>query len=163
MDKRGIERSLSLEPWQKVFFTTFKYSEPYKVAHPEQTLSFEELKKQKILLVTGIASPEQMEYDLDKLGIKFDALHFSDHHNFTKAEIEQIKSSAKDKMILMTEKDAARIEGLFGEDMEKIYALPVEVEFMGDKDDQDFNQIIKSYVSKNSRNSILFKKHNHGR
>ena len=57
----------------------------------------------------------------------------------------------------MTEKDAARIEGTFGEESSSVYVLPVEVEFLGDKDDIDFNKIIKSYVSKNSRNSILSK------
>ena len=163
MDKRGIERSLNLESWQQLFFTTFTYGNPYKVANSSESITLEELKSKDILLVTGIASPEQMEYDLTRLGIKFESLHFADHHNFTSADIKQIKDRSRDKLILMTEKDAARIEGLFGEDTERVYALPVQVEFMGDKDDIDFNQIIKSYVSKNSRNSILSKKQNHGR
>jgi len=157
MEKHGIERSLDLESWQQVFFTTFVYGDPYKVDNPIETISLEDLKSKDILLVTGIASPEQMEYDITKLGIKFDALHFPDHHNFTPADISQIKARSKDKIILMTEKDAARIEGLFGEDSSKVYALPIQVEFLGDKGDIDFNKIIKSYVSKNSRNSILSK------
>ncbi|MCR5313711.1 MAG: tetraacyldisaccharide 4'-kinase [Bacteroidaceae bacterium] len=157
MDKRGIERSLCLETWQRLFFTTFKYGEPYKVTDKAETISFEELKSQDILLVSGIASPEQLEYDLKKFDLKFTSLHFPDHHNFTSSDIKQIKEKAKDKIILMTEKDAARTDGLFGDDINKIYAIPVEVEFMGEKEGKDFNQIITSYISKNSRNSILLK------
>ncbi|MBQ7157144.1 MAG: tetraacyldisaccharide 4'-kinase [Bacteroidaceae bacterium] len=158
MDKRGIERSLCLETWQRLFFTTYRYDEAYKVTDKSVTLSFDELKNKEIVLVSGIASPEQLEYDLKKQGINFTSIHYSDHHNFTSADIKLIRQKAEGKIILMTEKDAARTDGLFGEDIEKIYALPIEVEFMGDKEDVEFNNIIKSYISKNSRNSILLKK-----
>lgn len=158
MEQHGIASSLDLENWQQIFFTTFVYGDPYKVEDPSQTITLDDLKSKDILLVTGIASPEQMEYDLSKLGIKFDSIHFPDHHNFTTEDIAQIKRQSKDKIIMMTEKDAARIEGLFGEDSARIYALPIQVEFLGNKGDIDFNKIIKSYVSKNSRNSILSKK-----
>lgn len=160
MEQHGIASSLDLESWQQIFFTTFVYGDPYKVEDPSQTITLDDLKSKDILLVTGIASPEQMEYDLSKLGIKFDSIHFPDHHNFTTEDIAQIKRQSKDKIIMMTEKDAARIEGLFGEDSTRIYALPIQVEFLGNKGDIDFNKIIKSYVSKNSRNSILSKNRN---
>lgn len=157
MEMHGISRSLDLESWQQIFFTTFVYGNPYRMDDNTQTITLDELAQKDILLVTGIASPEQMEYDLKKLGIKFESMHFPDHHDFTAEEKSRIKERSRDKIILMTEKDAARIEGTFGEESSRVYVLPVEVEFLGDKDDIDFNKIIKSYVSKNSRNSILSK------
>ena len=163
MDKRGIERSLCLEKWQRLFFTTYRYGNPYKITDSSQTLNIEDLKGKKVTLVSGIASPEQLEYDLNKYELSFTPIHFPDHHNFTAGDIKNIKEKSKDGIILMTEKDAARAEGAFGEDADRIYVIPIEVEFMGENQDKEFNQIIKSYISKNSRNSILLKKQNNGR
>ena len=64
------------------------------------------------------------------------------------------------KLIVTTEKDKARlidIDKLSDEVKENIYALPIKVSFMLDKE-ESFNQKIISYVRKNSRNSILAKR-----
>lgn len=140
MDKRGIERSLDLQNWQKVFFTTYKYPE-------KEELDFGE----NPLLVTGIASPQQMEYDLRKILPDFELMSFPDHHVFTQKDIEAIKQKAGGRTIITTEKDATRLHGL------DTKVIPIEVVFMGDGKQEEFDQIILSYVRKNSRNSILAK------
>jgi len=136
MDRRGIERTLDLESWQKVFFTTYRYPE-----------TMEEVGENP-LLVTGIASPEQMAYDLKKRIPKLELMSFPDHHHFTQRDIENIRHRAAGRTILTTEKDATRIHGL-----ENIKVIPIEIEFLDNKK-KDFDHLIKNYVKKSSRNYV---------
>ena len=129
MDRKGIERSIGLENWQKIFFTTYKY--------PDQMENIGE----NPLLVTGIASPQQMVYDLKKIVPKFEVMSFPDHHNFTEQDIDTIRTRAAGRTILTTEKDATRLHGL-----DNMKVIPIEVEFIEGK--EDFDQTIKNYVNK---------------
>ena len=139
MEQRSIKQSLGLERWQEIFFTTYRY--------PEKIEGISE----NPLLVTGIASPEQMKQDLKNIIPAFDTMSFPDHHNFTEQDIEAIRKRAGGRTILTTEKDATRLYGL-----DNIRIIPIEVEFLNGKG-KEFNHIIKTYVQKNSRNSILNK------
>ena len=123
------------------------------------------------MLLTGIASPEQMEFDLQK-HFKFTSVHFSDHHEFQQKDIEllqrtvkSVKAEGKQTIVITTEKDAARLLPLGKVYNEftllnyqfPLYVLPVEVDFM-DNGAEIFNQFILGYVQKNSRNSTLLRK-----
>ncbi|MBQ6965658.1 MAG: tetraacyldisaccharide 4'-kinase [Bacteroidaceae bacterium] len=130
MDCRGIERSLDLQNWQKLFFTTYKYPSSFGNIGDNP------------LLVTGIASPRQMVYDLQKIIPKFEVMSFPDHHNFTEKDIQTISERAAKRTILTTEKDATRLHGL-----KRLKVIPIEVEFLDGRQDE-FDQIIKSYVNK---------------
>lgn len=165
MDKRGIERSLELENWQNLFFSTFKYGNlrPLFPGKDNENggVSIEELKTfdKEILLVSGIASPRQLEYDLSKLTTKFDSYRFADHHQFTKNDIRNIEEKYRSGIIITTEKDASRLSALgqnaFSKEIANvIYVLPIEVEYLSDTG-KHFDKIIKSYVTKESRNSTL--------
>ena len=137
MERRGIERNLDLESWQKVFFTAYKYPETIGDIGDNP------------LLVTGIASPAQMVYDLQKFIPQFEVMSFPDHHHFTEKDLADIRNRANGRTILTTEKDATRLH-----DVENLHVLPIEVEFIDGKQ-EEFDQTITSYVKKNSRNSIL--------
>ena len=128
MDRKGIKRSLNLENWQKIFFTTYKY--------PEQMEGLGE----NPLLVTGIASPQQMVYDLQKIVPTFELMSFPDHHNFTEQDINAIRTRAAGRTILTTEKDATRLHGL-----DNMKVIPIEVEFIEGK--EKFDKMIKNYVN----------------
>lgn len=136
MECRGIERSLNLEHWQKVFFTTYQYPDQMDDLGPNP------------LLVTGIASPQQMVYDLRKILPLFELMSFPDHHNFTDHDIEQIRQRAAGRTIITTEKDATRLRGL-----DNVRVIPIEVEFLHGAGPK-FDQLIKNYVARHSRNSI---------
>ena len=180
MEERGIARSLDLQPWQQLFFTTFRYGslvsyDQYthsKNAAVAPEIPLESLNGQdyNVILLTGIASPEQMEYDLKK-HCSFTPVHFPDHHAFTandiktvKYAVEQNKSENKRTIIVTTEKDAARLTDYFRYSSSDehtiggapIYILPIEVSFMDSKE-ETFNKFILNYVLKNSRNSTLLK------
>ena len=131
MEKTGIGRSIGLENWQKIFFTTYKY--------PDQIEDIDE----NPLLVTGIASPQQMVYDLKKIVPQFEVMSFPDHHNYTETDIENIRQLAKGRTILTTEKDATRLHGL-----DNMKVIPIEVEFIDGKR-EEFDQIINQYIQKN--------------
>ena len=129
MDRKGIKRSFNLENWQKIFFTTYKY--------PDQMEGLGE----NPLLVTGIASPQQMVYDLQKIVPKFELMSFPDHHNFTEQDIDAIRTRAAGRTILTTEKDATRLHGL-----DNVKVILIEVEFIEGK--EKFDKMIKNYVNK---------------
>lgn len=168
MDKRGIERSLEIENWQNIFFSTFQYGTLCPLFHTKKSaiegMTMERLKdfEKGILLVSGIASPQQLEYDLSKYTTHFESYRFADHHQFTKKDIKNIESRYKGGIIITTEKDATRLrelgESAFTPEIaEAIYVLPIRVEFMADTAER-FDSIIMSYVLKNSRNSTLSRK-----
>jgi tetraacyldisaccharide 4'-kinase len=127
-DRRGIERALHIENWQQIYFTAYKY--------PEQIEGIGE----NPLLVTGIASPQQMAYDLQMIVPKFEVMSFPDHHNFTEADIESIRQRANGRTILTTEKDATRLHGL-----ENMKVIPIEVEFVDGKK-SEFDEMVKTFV-----------------
>ena len=168
MEQRGIERSLALFPWQRLYFTYFKYGSLYPLFDKtKENLPLDSLRggNKKALLLTGIASPEQLEYDINKY-VDFESMHFGDHHSFTSEDLRKIEGAfndlhGNDKMIITTEKDAARLVDCdINEDVAKhIYVLPIEVEFMNGKAD-DFNKTIMDYVRKNSRNCSVLKRKN---
>ena len=130
IERKGIERSLNIENWQKIFFSTYTYPDNMKGIGSNP------------LLVTGIASPEQMIYDLQKIVPEFDVMSFPDHHHFTENDINNIRTRAAGRTILTTEKDSTRLHGL-----ENVKVIPIEVEFIDGK--EEFDNIIRNYVNTN--------------
>ncbi len=165
MEYRVITKAMDLYPYQQIFFTTLDYGELTPIFQKKKpSVSLGKLKDHNVLLLTGIASPRQMEEDLTPLVSKLSMLSFPDHHAFSQKDIEQISSEFEKlpspKCIITTEKDAARIiglEGLSKETQENMYILPVRIKFMLNQEEK-FNENIIGYVRKNSRNSILVKR-----
>lgn len=163
MDFRVLIRAMSLRPYQKLYFTTLKYGN-LKPLYCGDEIKLENLtKKHNVLLLTGIASPDQMIVDLKPYTENILPMTFRDHHQFTAKDIrrlnEQFAEMQEPKLIITTEKDATRLfgmEGLSEEVRHNIFTLPIEVHFMLDQE-ENFNQKIIDYVHKNSRNSTLTK------
>ena len=161
MEFRVITKAMNLYPYQQLYFSTLEYDQPCGV-FTHQVYS-EKLSGKNILLLTGIASPEQLLHDLQEYDSQITPLTFSDHHDFTHKDIEAINAAyaqmPEPKLILTTEKDATRlqvVDGLSDEVKHHLYALPLRISIMQDQQ-EEFNQKIKGYVHKNSRNSILVK------
>ena len=164
MEFRVITKAMALYPYQHLYFTTLKYGKLRHLYEYGKERSLSEIdSKEHILLLTGIASPQQLYEDLTPYTSQILPLFFPDHHRFGKKDIQQINERFEElpspKSIITTEKDATRIlscDGLSDEVRAHIYALPVEIEFMLDQK-ESFNENIIGYVRKNSRNSILVK------
>ncbi len=163
MEYRVIIKAMNLYPYQQLYFTTLEYDNLRPMFCGEERPLKSISKKENILLLTGIASPKQMIYDLKECSPNITPMTFPDHHQFTKKDIERINDAfaamQSPKIIITTEKDNARLfgmEGLSDEVRHNIYILPVKIKFMPGQE-KEFNNKIIGYVQKNSKNSILAK------
>lgn len=163
MEFRVLTKAMDLYPFQKLYFTSIDYDTP-KGVFEEKQIELDKLQDYHVLLLTGIASPKQMEHDLKPMTKDITNLSFGDHHSFKGKDIDRIndafESMPEPGIIITTEKDAVRLretEGLYEKVKSNMYELPIKVSFMLDQQD-NFNEKIISYVRKNSRNSILAKR-----
>ena len=163
MEFRVLTKAMDLYPFQKLYFTCIDYDTP-KGVFEEKQIELDKLQDYHVLLLTGIASPKQMEHDLKPMTKDITNLSFGDHHSFKGKDIDRIndafESMPEPRIIITTEKDAVRLretEGLYEKVKSNMYELPIKVSFMLDQQD-NFNEKIISYVRKNSRNSILAKR-----
>ena len=164
IDYRVLTKAMKLYAYQSLFFTSLHYGAPYLLFGGDET-RVPKKQDSDVLLLTGIASPEQMIDDVQPNVKSLKPLTFPDHHAFSPRDIEKINNAfaampQESRVILTTEKDAARLRNVSGlsEDVkQRLLVLPVEVKFMLDGE-EIFNDKIKSYVRKNSRNSILVKR-----
>lgn len=161
MDYRVVQQSLGLRPYQGLYFSTFKYGDLQGLfngkTRPLSSIEAEE----HILLLTGIASPEQMMIDMRRYTRHITPLSFPDHHFFTEQNAQQIEDALKQlsppRFIITTEKDASRLRqcpGLSEIVKQSLYVLPIEVEIMRNEQ-YKFNEKIIGYVRKDSRNSSM--------
>ena len=174
MEFRVITKAMSLYPYQQLFFSTHEFEAlrpvfSKKPKHLKKTeapehMELSALADKNVLLLTGIASPEQMLIDLKTYAKEVTPLAFSDHHNFKEKDVNRINEAfsalPSPKLIITTEKDETRlkeVEGLSDEVKKNLYALPIKIQILLDQENT-FNQNIINYVRKNSRNSILAKK-----
>ena len=163
MEFRVLTKAMDLYPFQKLYFTSIDYDTP-KGVFEEKQIELDKLQDYHVLLLTGIASPKQMEHDLKPMTKDITNLSFGDHHSFKGKDIDRIndafESMPEPRIIITTEKDAVRLretEGLYEKVKSNMYELPIKVSFMLDQQN-NFNEKIISYVRKNSRNSILAKR-----
>lgn len=137
-----------LVTYQKpVFFTTISYSKKLKGINE---ILVQELPNYQILLVTGIANPTPLLKFLERNNCTFQHLNFSDHHQFSLKEMQQIQlkfdniQSTK-KIILTTEKDYVRLNS----SLQNCYYIEIETVFFGSQkkyfDDLIFLHIQKFY------------------
>lgn len=168
IDFNIISKRLQLYPYQHLYFSSLQYGglEP---VFPESGAGKRELhslhKDETVLLVTGIASPDVMNEEIQKYTKKVQLLTFSDHHNFKQKDIKLIteqfnKIASEKKVIITTEKDATRLANhpAMGNELKKyIYALPIETRILQQREDS-FKKNIIDYVRKNKRNSNISKK-----
>ena len=168
MEFRVLTKQMNLYPYQQLFFTTLDYGQLKRIFPNNQNNlgipnSLEELSNYHVLLLTGIASPKQIYYDVKPHAKDVRTLAYGDHHVFKQKDIHHINetfaSMPSPKVIITTEKDMVRLEtteGLSDEVRNNLYVLPVRIRFMLEGE-ATFNENIIGYVRKNSRNSILAK------
>lgn len=162
IDRRILVKELNLFPYQTLFFTFFKYKALVNVFNRKRIpiTEFEE-KKQKILLVTGIAKTKYLIDYLNKYCEVVDHLEFGDHHYYKENEVNDIitsfqKIEGSDKLILTTEKDAVRLMESNNETLKSLplFYIELEVHFMND-DKEVFDKMIMDYVKRNKKKKII--------
>ena len=161
MEFRVLTRAMELYPFQSLYFTTLKYGR-LKQMFGNRTMELKELSRKNVLLLTGIASPDQMMLDLRPYNKDIRHMEYGDHHQFTEQDVHDVEQAFNEleppRIIITTEKDKTRLEHmrqLMGKEVcDSLYVLPVEIRFMLGKENE-FNNKIIDYVRKNSRNSRL--------
>jgi tetraacyldisaccharide 4'-kinase len=164
IQRRILVREVDKRPYQNLYFTSLTYKNPVNVFNgslPEtDILAQEGIDKRGIILVTGIANPQQFHEYLDKKCSEIIHLKYEDHHSFTQTDIDKITeawSSLKSsvKYVITTEKDAVRLRE-FTNIAEKIrlvtFFITVGIDFLND-DRDEFDNLIIDYVRKNKRNN----------
>lgn len=165
IDFNIITKRLHLFPYQQLYFSRFRYGRlmplfPEKVGKEKVITQPEE--DDRVLLVTGIASPAPLMEKMESHTSHVKLLAFDDHHEFSPKDLQLIEERFLQlpegkRMIITTEKDAARLKshpGLNEALKPYIYVLPIEIEFLQNQQ-YIFNQNIISYVRKDSRNGSL--------
>ncbi len=142
---------------QQVFFSSLRYK-PLQAVFPGANATFTPSGDTGILLVAGIVSPQAIVGHLRPHAACVETLFFPDHHRFTPHDFETIQKkfvamNFREKIIVVTEKDAARLlSANYPDALKKVtYALPVEVFFLNNEDIV-FTQKINYYVKENSGN-----------
>lgn len=146
---------------QSLFFSTYEYKKlrPVFPDFVEHSLKEPALKNDLgILLVAGIVSPKAIISYLKQYTTHIETQFFPDHHNFTEKDIELLfkkfdSPNSAEKIIVVTEKDAARLLSINYPDKlkPKTFALPIEVKILDNKEIL-FTEKITQYVKENSRN-----------
>ena len=152
-------KNLKTKEGVPVFFSKVEYGNIYPLFAMAQPAATDIQAGDNVLLLAGIANPAPLKKEIEKRGAKVTLMQYADHHNFSSSDIDAIaaaynKLSGK-KMILTTEKDTTRLRrtaGISQEIKENIYAIPIEVKIIDNKENE-FNQKILDYVTENSRNS----------
>lgn len=166
IDYRIMSHDINPYPFQDVFYTSYAYRSLYKVFGLMDCMSIDFLMKKHILLVTGIASPDMIIEKLAHYTDKVDVMAYADHYNFKKTDIKDIQDrfesiKAKNKIILVTEKDAARLVQRTDIDetiKDHIYSLPVDVIFTDMTSEKLFKNKILQHVREYSRNRSIYPK-----
>tara|TARA_B100000780_G_C21071043_1_gene430972 strand:+ start:170 stop:1207 length:1038 start_codon:yes stop_codon:yes gene_type:complete len=138
-EKFDIKRRISRYTDAPVYFSKIKYK-----GFANSNSSTINLNK-FYLVVSGIANPTSIYNYLSKQNIKFEALSFSDHHNFSSKDIDSIIRKSNDfDGIITTEKDWMRLKETKLQSLItiEIYRLEIGITFIEEEDTKEFNQLI---------------------
>jgi tetraacyldisaccharide 4'-kinase len=153
--REAFAAKLKLHHGQPVFFTCYHYGNLVPVFEgkaPAIQLQTEKKDNPAVLLITGIADSSPLKKHLDQVLTIGGEMHFPDHHFYSAADIRTMEKRfmelhAEKKIILTTEKDAAKLRELAGE-FERIgtslYSVPVEVMFM-DEGEKRFDETVMKF------------------
>jgi len=147
--KKGMLDRLHLFAHQKAYFSVIEY---HKFKCISNNTELEENNPYSIILVSGIANANPLIKYLKEKGHSINHLKYSDHHNYTSNDIDNIlvkynvEKSTK-KLILTTEKDATKLKQFLPHFKDvNFYYIPIEVKI---EQSEKFKKQIRDYVEKN--------------
>ena len=163
MDKRLVVTGIKPDNHQLLLFSSYLYEEivPVFPQYVTSQWTYNRIKTDhaSVLLIAGIVSPQPIVEHLNQYTKSIFTAFFEDHHSFQTKDFEQFTRRfntifARNKLILLTEKDAARIVSNpgFPDHLKPFtYTLPITVKILNDEESK-FNQKILNYVVENPRN-----------
>ncbi|MEJ7779532.1 MAG: tetraacyldisaccharide 4'-kinase [Daejeonella sp.] len=154
-DRQEILEKLKLRNHQEVFFSYLQYGtlKPLNEAHEERDLLSVKVSA-KVILLTGIANPAPLLYEIG--GYTQHIIHhkYPDHHNFSKKNMSKLvgafnRLDGDDRLIITTEKDAQRLGSKEISELladVPVYYLPVMAE-IHEPEKVQFNNLIEKYAA----------------
>ena len=134
IERRIVMTKLALPTYQQLYFSHMEFGPSPIDSTP--------------LIVAGIANPDQMLRSVQAEWPNAEMMAFSDHHWFTRKDIDRITSAARNyRYVLTTEKDYARLMALPlpGELVAKLVAQPYRM--VVDDEREELDKSIIRYVS----------------
>lgn len=172
IEKSVFQKAIQPKTNQQLHFSYIKYGE--FVPFNKQIISpfgkeyyFEH--HYSIVLFTGIANTQPLEYYLKEKTKNLVPVRFADHHAFTLTDIENIKKifdniASANKILLTTEKDVMRLKTPELSDALKhlpLFYIPIEIAFHkedANSGSTNFNKQLLDYVTTIQRNSSIHSK-----
>lgn len=167
VEYRIFKNQLSLYPYQKLYFSRFKYYS-LKPVFPDNAKFIPNLEylsdRDRLLILSGIANPKPFVKQIKRYKPLVKVQIFPDHHNFTRKDLDLITSrynsiTAQNKYIITTEKDAVRLANnpYFPPALRPyIFYLPINVEMDNNTGDTFIADLKKMIV----QSTILSKQSN---
>ena len=157
IERENIIKKIKPQPHQKVLFSCISYGEfiPTNNNAPipfSKEYYFE--RHYSILLFSGIANAQALEYYLKQKTNHVISVKYNDHHPFNIKDLTTLKNQFSEmpytnKIILTTEKDFMRLQNKeFADILEKLplFYIPIEVELC-EQDKRVLSDIIINYIS----------------
>lgn len=133
----AVKRKLKID--KPIFFSTVVYDDT--AYSQDSVIEVEKVKSMSKLLIAGIAKPSgflnYLKNDTDEIMV------FPDHHLFERGDLERIRKSAGNKLIITTEKDYVRLMEHFPGN--QLFYLPIRTSFL--VDGESFDQKIIQYIA----------------
>lgn len=150
-EREQIKQELKPYKYQRVYFSSIQYAPLYSFYNFTDKLEMN--KDITALLICGIANYAPLQQHLESTGAKVYVREFRDHHQYDSFDLDSIRQTYENfgdinKVMVITEKDAARMEGFgdwFMQNKIRIFVQPIAVRFIGE-DAERFNRDIFSYV-----------------
>jgi tetraacyldisaccharide 4'-kinase len=150
-ERSSIIAEIKPHNYQKVYFSAIQYGPLYSFYNPQVQVDIDS--DTNVLLVCGIAKHAGLKGYLETKAKNVYLRDYKDHHNFDSYDLENIRETFKNlgsgkKIIVTTEKDAARLEehyNWFSENKIEIFVQPIAVKFLDDDGDK-FNSDVISYI-----------------
>ncbi len=168
IERKRLLKEINPLPHQTVYFSYIRHGEFLPLAGENispfsKAYYFEH--HYSVLLLTGIANTQPLEYYLKDKVKTLIPVTFPDHHSFTKEDLENVKKifnniASANKIILTTEKDAMRLKNTEFSDVLNqlpLFYIPIEIDFY-DKTKNEFNEHILNYVRANQKHSSVYSK-----
>lgn len=145
--KKQIEHKIRRYSFAPIFYTGIMYDNPID---RKGNIFQSPIKGFDIVLFCGIANPAPLESYLSEQGNNVHLLKFSDHHNYTENDFNQITNYyhsilAKDKIIVTTEKDMQRLSAESLSEL-PLYYIPIRLKSI-DQQQETFDQFIFNYLN----------------
>ncbi len=144
-------KDINPKPNQKVFFSYYKYGNPYYLFDPEYQIELEDTIDAS--LICALANSKYLVDYLENTIQSTQILEFSDHHYFSEKELDNLRIhfegiQSERKIILTTEKDAMRLllhHEYLKQHQLPIFVLPIDVAFHFEEGEQ-FDAYIKDFL-----------------